>query len=180
MLPPGQKEIPDLPVLNVSGIPDVDISSYSLKVTGRVENSLTLTYDSLMEMERVEVEVPAHCVEGWSVLGIRWEGVPARTVMEMAKPTNASYVLVRSLDDYTTVIPVEYFERSLLALKMNGDVLPAEHGFPVRLVVPDLYFWKSAKWVCELVFTDSPEGGYWEERGYHIVGNVWEGQRRDG
>lgn len=100
--------------------------------------------------------------------------------MEMAKPTNASYVLVRSLDDYTTVIPVEYFERPLLALKMNGDVLPAEHGFPVRLVVPDLYFWKSAKWVCELVFTDSPEGGYWEERGYHIVGNVWEGQRRDG
>ncbi|AKG91518.1 Oxidoreductase molybdopterin binding domain [Geoglobus ahangari] len=74
MLPPGQKEIPDLPVLNVSSIPDVDISSYSLKVTGRVENSLTLTYDSLMEMERVEVEVPAHCVEGWSVLGIRWEG----------------------------------------------------------------------------------------------------------
>ncbi len=180
MLPPDQKEVPDLPVLSISGIPDVDVSDYSLRVTGMVESRLTLTYESLVKMEHVEVEVPAHCVEGWSVLVIRWEGVPARTVIELAKPLNASYVLAKSLDGYTTVIPLEYFERSILALRMNGDVLPPEHGFPVRVVVPDLYFWKSAKWVCELVFTDSPEGGYWEERGYHVTGNVWEGQRRNG
>ena len=179
MLPPGQKEIPDLPVLNISDIPEVDVSEYSLRVTGSVENSLSLSYETILEMELVEVEVPAHCVEGWSVLGIRWEGVPASEIIRMARPCGADYVLVKSLDGYTTVVPIEHFKRSLLAIRMNGEVLPPEHGFPVRLVVPDLYFWKSAKWVCELVFTDSPEGGYWEERGYHVGGSVWEGQRRN-
>lgn len=179
MLPPDQKEISDLPVLNISGIPDVDLSGYTLEVTGMVERHLSLTYDSLAEMEADEVEIPAHCVEGWSVLGIRWEGISASKIIGMANPVNARYVLVKSLDGYTTVVPMEYFEKSILALKMNGDIIPPEHGFPVRLVVPDLYFWKSAKWVCELVFTDRPEGGYWEERGYHIVGNVWNGERRN-
>ncbi len=178
MLPPGQIEVERLRVLNISSVPDIEIDDYVLRVTGKVANELELSYEDLTSMDHVEIEIPAHCVEGWSVLGIKWEGVSAEKIMLMSDPGNSEFVLLKSLDGYSTSVPVEYFRRGILALKMDGKTIPVEHGFPVRAVIPDLYFWKSAKWLCEIEFTDKYQDGFWEEKGYHETGDVWLEQRR--
>ncbi len=179
MLPPGQYEVERLKVLNISSLPNIDIQNYRLKITGKVENSLEFSYDDLLSMDHSKVKISAHCVEGWSVLGIEWEGIATEDIISICKPEEAEFVLLRSLDGYSTSVPIKYFKHGVLAMKMNGETIPMEHGFPVRAVIPDLYFWKSAKWLCEIDFTDSYRDGFWEKRGYHVTGDVWLEQRRE-
>ncbi len=178
MLPPGQYEVERLKVLNISSPPDIDISNYRLKITGNVKNVSEFSYNELMKMNQVRVKIPVHCVEGWSVLGIEWEGVAARDIISVCSPESAEFVLLRSLDGYSTSVPIEYFKRGVLALKMDGKTIPIEHGFPVRAVIPDLYFWKSAKWLYGIEFTSTYRDGFWEKKGYHVTGDVWLEQRR--
>ncbi len=178
MLPPGQFEIDRLKVLNISTIPEIDINNYSLKITGLVKKPMKLSYKDLQNLNQIELEIPAHCVEGWSVLNLRWEGVDAKEIIKLTSPENSKFVVLKSMDGYSTSVPFDYFQKGILALKLNGETIPHEHGFPVRAVIPDLYFWKSAKWLCEIEFVAEYKHGFWEKRGYHEIGDVWLEQRR--
>ncbi len=180
-LPPGQHWI-NYPLVYdiVDRLPQWDIEKYRFKVWGEVENPIELTYDELLKLPSVELIADFHCVTRWSVKEIQWEGVPTREIIELVKPKeDASYVFVYCLEGYTTNMPLEYFakEDSILAYKMFGETIPREHGYPLRLVVPQLYAWKSAKYVWGIEFRKEDKPGYWEERGYHMLGEPWNEQR---
>ncbi|AIY89572.1 molybdopterin-dependent oxidoreductase [Geoglobus acetivorans] len=178
MLPPGQFEEEKLRVLNISSVPEIDADDYMLRIGGCVDSELELSYGDLLEMRQVEVEIPAHCVEGWSVTGLKWGGVPVEEIISLSRPAEAKFVLLKCIDGYTTCVSLDYFQRGIFALRLNGQTIPPEHGYPVRAVIPDLYFWKSAKWVGEVEFLEEYVDGYWESRGYHSVGDAWLEQRR--
>ena len=180
-LPPGQHWI-QYPIVYdiVERVPDVDIKKYRFKVWGEVENPLDLSYEEVLDLPSVEVVADFHCVTRWSVREILWEGVPTEEIIKLARPKeDAKYVFVYCLEGYTTNLPYEFFakEDSLLAYKMFGEPIPKEHGYPLRLVVPQLYAWKSAKYVWGIEFRKEDRPGYWEERGYHMVGDPWKEQR---
>ena len=180
-LPKGQKWISKPVVYDiVRDIEDVDLSTYRLKITGIVENPLTFTYDEFVLIAKDNIKADFHCVTAWSVKDITWEGIKTKTLLEMAKPKKeAKFVLAKCLEGYTTNFPLEYLykEDSILAYKMNGEIIPKRHGFPIRLVIPSLYAWKSAKYLTELEITDKNIRGFWELRGYHDVGDPWKEQR---
>ncbi len=180
-LPPGQHWIQYPLVYDiVERVPDFDISRYRFKVWGEVENPIELTYDELLKLPSVELVADFHCVTRWSVKEIVWEGVPTQEIIKLVKPKpTARYVFVYCLEGYTTNMPLEYFakEDSILAYKMFGEPLPKEHGWPLRLVVPQLYAWKSAKYVWGIEFMKEDKPGYWEQRGYHMLGDPWKEQR---
>ncbi len=180
-LPPGQHWIPYPIVYDiVDHLPDWDMESYRFKVWGEVENPIELTYEELLKLPSVELVADFHCVTRWSVKEISWEGVPAREILKLVKPKeSAKFVFVYCLEGYTTNMPLEYFARedTILAYKMFGETLPKEHGYPLRLVVPRLYAWKSAKYVWGIELRERDKPGYWEERGYHMLGDPWKEQR---
>ncbi len=179
-LPPGQKAIPNFIIYRILGQPEVDLNSWRLRVGGYVSNPLTYTYNDLLEIADTSYVSDFHCVTGWSVRNVIWEGVSLRKLAAEAQPSrNVEWVYVRSLDKYTTVIPYEDFldERGLLVLRINGKPLSLEQGFPARIFIPHLYGWKSAKWVTEIIFTEEYRDGYWEALGYHQRGNVWREER---
>jgi DMSO/TMAO reductase YedYZ molybdopterin-dependent catalytic subunit len=179
-LPPGQKVVEHLPVLHFDGIPHIDISKWSLRIFGLVKEEVRLSYADFMSLPRVTVNLDVHCVTGWSKLGLTWEGVSTREIKKLVHLLpEAKYVMVHSADGYTTNLPLADFfaEDALLAVKLNGKPLTPEHGSPVRLVVPKLYFWKSAKWVVGIEFMAENKPGFWEARGYHMRGNVWKEER---
>ncbi|AAC07069.1 sulfite oxidase-like oxidoreductase [Aquifex aeolicus] len=180
-LPPGQKWIKAPIVYDiVDDIPDWDMEKYRFKVWGEVENPIELTYEELLKLPSAEVVADFHCVTRWSVPEIVWEGVLTKDLLEIVKPKpTAQYVLVHCLEGYTTNLPVEYLEKedSILAYKMFGKPIPKRHGYPLRLVVPQLYAWKSAKYVWGIEFLDHLVPGYWEVRGYHHVGDPWKEER---
>ncbi|RMG99248.1 MAG: sulfite oxidase-like oxidoreductase [Aquificota bacterium] len=180
-LPPGQKWI-SAPIVYdiVEDIPDWDISSYRFKVWGQVENPIELSYQELLKLPSVELIADFHCVTRWSVKEIRWEGVQTKYILELVKPKeSAKFLLVHCLEGYTTNIPLEYLweEDTILAYKMYSKPIPKRHGYPLRLVVPKLYAWKSAKyvWGLELLPYDVP--GFWEQRGYNMRGDPWKEER---
>jgi len=180
-LPPGQKWIKAPIVYDiVDELPDWDMKSYKFKVWGEVEKPLELSYESLLTLPSVELVADFHCVTGWSVKEVIWEGIQTKEILKRVKPKdNALYVLVHCLEGYTTSLPIEYLweEDSILAYKMYGKPLPKRHGYPLRLVVPKLYAWKSAKYVWGLEILDRLVPGYWEIRGYHAVGDPWKEER---
>jgi DMSO/TMAO reductase YedYZ molybdopterin-dependent catalytic subunit len=164
-------------VLHASDVPSVTTAAWSLEVRGLVENSLKFNWDEFRELPRVRVFSDFHCVTRWSRLGNLWEGVSVREVMDRAgvQPA-AKFVVLTGYDwGWTTNLPLAEFlaEDALFADTHDGEPISAEHGGPVRLVVPRLYAWKSAKWVrrVELVAEDQP--GYWEQNGYHNHGDPW-------
>ena len=180
-LPPGQKWI-SAPIVYdiVENIPNWNIKDYKFKLFGLVENSLELSYEEILKMPSVELVADFHCVTRWSVKEISWEGIQASYLLELARPkASAKYVLVHCLEGYTTNMPIEYLyeEDTILAYKMNGKTIPLRHGYPLRLVVPKLYAWKSAKyvWGIELLEEDVP--GFWEQRGYNMRGDPWKEER---
>ncbi len=182
-LPPRQVWADDLAVYDINPRFEVDLNAYRLRITGLVSKELELTYAALEERSSVEVVADFHCVTRWSVQELAWEGVPAGELLREAGPLeDARYVYVRSLDGYTTNMPLEalYREDCLFALKLGGKVIPREHGYPVRLVVPALYAWKSAKYVTEVELRSADRPGYWEQGGYHAVGDPWLEQRGAG
>jgi DMSO/TMAO reductase YedYZ molybdopterin-dependent catalytic subunit len=180
-LPPGQARTRKWPVLHATNVPDLDISNWRIDVGGLVERPLTLDWQAFRNLPRVRVFADFHCVTRWSRLGNTWEGVSVREVMKRAgvRP-EANFVVVGGYDyTWTTNLPLADFlsDDALLADTHDGEPLDPDHGGPVRLVVPRLYAWKSAKWVrsIELVERDMP--GYWERLGYHDRGDPWGEQR---
>ncbi|MCA3749119.1 MAG: sulfite oxidase-like oxidoreductase [Rubrobacter sp.] len=180
-VPPGQYLVGDRwPVLTYGPTPKVDLESWDFRVVGLVENPLRLTWEEWEELPRVEVKADMHCVTSWSKLDNLWGGVRARHLLELAGPKpEARYVSVFCDGGYTTNLPLEelYEEDALFATHHDGEPLTPEHGWPLRLVVPRLYAWKSAKWVrgIELLSEDRP--GFWEQNGYHNYGDPWREQR---
>jgi DMSO/TMAO reductase YedYZ molybdopterin-dependent catalytic subunit len=179
-LPPGQIVTRKWPVLHYGTVPSVDLRTWRFEVGGAVERPLSLSWDEIVALPMRETACDIHCVTRWSRYDNAFEGVPVELLLRRAavKP-DAAFVLVRAEQGFTTNLPLEDLDRpaNLLALRHNGEPLPPEHGGPVRLLVPHLYFWKSAKWVTgfELLVEDSP--GFWERNGYHMRGDPWHEQR---
>ena len=164
-------------MLDAHGTPDIDLSQWSFAVDGLVDNPQQWSLDEFMQLSAGRVYADFHCVTRWSRLDNIWGGVPTREVARIAgvKP-EAKFVLAFAYDSgWTTNIPLEYFlkEDSLFAWAHDGQPIPPDHGGPVRLIVPQLYAWKSAKWVKGVRFLENDQAGYWEEGGYHMRGNPW-------
>jgi DMSO/TMAO reductase YedYZ molybdopterin-dependent catalytic subunit len=179
-VPPGQHLVRDWPVLHAGPIQRIDPSAWKLKISGMVENGRLLSFQDFMGLPMITVRSDIHCVTTWSLLDNIWEGVSAGTIREICPPLpQAKSVMVHAAGDWTTNLPLEDFFQPdvLFAVKRNGRPIPPEHGAPVRLVVPRLYFWKSAKWVTGIEYQDKDEPGFWESRGYHIHGDPWKEER---
>jgi len=174
--PRGQRYIDDFIIYRILGSPVVDASSWKLKVEGLVERPLALSLSDVLSLPRVTLVRDFHCVTGWSVASVRWEGVRLRLLADMAGVTEgARWVYMEGLDGYSSVVPVEDFlsDDALLVLAINGRPLTREQGFPARIFIPHLYGWKGVKWVHRIEFRESYVDGFWEALGYHERGNVF-------
>ena len=182
-VPPGQSLTRKWPVLHYGGVPRVDLATWRFEVRGHVERPLLLTYDELTALPRQQTLCDIHCVTRWSKLDNRFEGVPVREILARARPTpGATHVLVHAEQGFTANLPLADLDRAenLLAWRHDGEDLTPEHGWPLRLVVPHLYFWKSAKWVTGFEFMTGDAPGFWEQNGYHMRGDPWEEERYGG
>jgi DMSO/TMAO reductase YedYZ molybdopterin-dependent catalytic subunit len=183
-LPPGQYDIGDeFPVLTAEVTPRLNPDAWTMTVDGLVERSKTWTWQELHGVPQSEYRGDIHCVTTWSKLDTSFGGVSLDVLFEVAKPTQrATHVLATSTTGYTTNLPLSHLTggRAWLAWSHEGRPLPSEHGGPVRLLVPHLYFWKSAKWVTKLTVLDHDEPGFWERNGYHDLGDPWREQRYSG
>ncbi|HET7790436.1 MAG TPA: sulfite oxidase-like oxidoreductase [Gemmatimonadales bacterium] len=182
-LPPGQILTDKWPVLHYGNVPSVDTTRWSFEVSGLVERPFTLTYDELLLLPRKTVHCDIHCVTTWSRFDNAFEGVPVRSLLERAGvKAEARHVLITAEQGFTTNLPLADLDRpeNLVALKHDGEWLTPEHGWPARLLVPHLYFWKSAKWVRGLVLLDEDIPGFWEQNGYHMRGDPWTEERYGG
>lgn len=179
-LPPGQRLVADWPVLHHGEPPDIELRRWRLRIHGLCAPERTLDYDAFLALPRVLVRSDIHCVTGWSRFDNLWEGVSTRTLGGLVEidPT-ARHVVVHGHGGFTTNLPLDDFFAvdSLIAVKHDGELLDIEHGYPARLVVPRLYFWKSAKWVTAIEFTAEDRPGFWEKRGYHNHGDPWKEER---
>jgi DMSO/TMAO reductase YedYZ molybdopterin-dependent catalytic subunit len=179
-LPPGQYLTEKWPVLHYGGVPRVDLATWDVRVDGLVVQPLRLTYQELRLLPRTELNADIHCVTRWSLLGSTWGGVALSEVLAVAhvKPA-ATHVVVHAEHGYTTNLSLEDFLRpdNLLADTRNGESMTPKHGWPLRLLVPHLYFWKSAKWVRRFEFLDHDRPGFWEGFGYHDHGDPWQEER---
>lgn len=179
-VPPGQYLTEKWPVLHYGPVPSFDAKRWDFRVWGSVLNEVRLTWEEFQKLEQTQVQADMHCVTTWSRLDQKWEGIPFRTILALAKPLpDVKFVIAHSEHGFSANVPVEATadDDVLIALRANGAALTPEHGYPARLVVPKLYAWKSAKWLRGIEFraTDSP--GFWEKNGYHNVGDPWKEQR---
>lgn len=179
-LPPGQTLVKDWPVLDLGVQPDVPKETWRLRVEGLVAAPLRLSWEEFMALPQAEVVNDIHCVTQWSRYDNRWQGVRATDLLALARPkAEGRFVAFTSYDGYTTNVTMEAFARDdvLLAHSWEGRPLTRQHGGPVRVVIPQLYFWKSPKWVTriEVLAVDRP--GFWEVRGYHNNGDPWREER---
>lgn len=182
-LPSGQRAVKRFIYYAALGVPEVDLNDYRFKVSGLVEREMSYDYKDLISMIDVDYKRDFHCVTGWSVLNVDWKGIRLSTLLSRSIPKpEAKWVLFYSLDGYTTTVPLEEVKRedSILVLYMNGKPLTLEQGFPARPFFPTLYGWKSAKWVTSMELVKDYVDGYWEERGYHERGDVWQEERFKG
>ena len=179
-IPPGQKVTEKWPVLHHGEVPSIDISKWVFTVSGMVQKERKIGYEEFMSLPRGKVLSDIHCVTGWSQLNNLWEGVSTSLMRELAHILpQAKFVMVHSTAGFTTNLSLSDFFQSdvLFAIKHNNELLTPEHGYPVRLVVPRLYFWKSAKWVVGVEFMEKDKRGFWESRGYHNHGDPWKEER---
>jgi len=179
-LPPGQRLTDGWPVLHYGGIPRFDKETWRFEVVGLVEEKLSLSYDELRALPNTTIHCDIHCVTHWSKFDNDFTGVKLTDLMQHVRlKPEAMHVMVHSHGGYTTNIAMEELldDDVLLAWAHNGQDLEPEHGWPLRLVVPKLYFWKSAKWVRGLQFIDRERPGFWETYGYHIHGDPWREER---
>lgn len=178
-LPPGQRVIEQLkPMGGVAG--NSDPSQLALRLSGEVDKPLSLSFKELLAMPTVELTVDVHCVTGWSMLDARFKGVRVADVAKLAGVRDsARHVIFEAAAGYTANVRRNEALASnvLLAFEHNGRPLGRAHGAPLRALVPDLYFWKSAKWVEGLRFSARDEPGYWEKRGYHNHADPWKEER---
>ncbi|MDR7482755.1 MAG: sulfite oxidase-like oxidoreductase [Armatimonadota bacterium] len=179
-VPPGQYVTEKWPVLHYGSIPQFDPLRWDFRLFGLVEQPVTLSYEEFRALPTTVLTCDIHCVTAWSRLGVVFEGVAARTVLGLAAPRpEARFVMVHAEQGYETNLPLEYLQAddALFAWRADGRDLTPEHGWPLRLVVPRLYFWKSAKWVRGLELVASDRAGFWERNGYHMRGDPWKEER---
>jgi DMSO/TMAO reductase YedYZ molybdopterin-dependent catalytic subunit len=179
-LPPGQILTDKWPVMQHGGIQNIKPEKWTLSIHGLVEKERVLTLQEFTALPHIEVFSDMHCVTTWSMYNNLWEGVSTATVKDLVKiKPEAHYVMVEGENGFTTNLSLEDFfqEDVLFVLKHNGSPLTAGHGGPVRLVVPRLYLWKSAKWVTGLRFMEQDAPGFWESHGYHMHGDPWTEER---
>ncbi len=174
-LPPGQYLETDFPVLSLGPTPE--ITNWSLKISG-LADPRTYSWEEFTKLPQVEFTRDIHCVTKWSKFDTAWTGISFDEILKLVKP-NATHLIAHAFDGYTTNIPIAGLVngQAMVAIKYDKQPIPAIHGGPARIVVPHLYFWKSAKWVNELEFVDHDEPGFWEVRGYHNYGDPWKEER---
>ncbi len=179
-IPPGQFLTEKFPVLTEGPTPKIDLGQWRLKISGLVENSFELTWEEFTALPRKTLMTDLHCVTRWSMLDSVWEGVPFTELMKRirVKP-EAKFVMEHSYGGYSTNMALKELleDDVLLAYRYNGKPLERDHGGPMRMLVPKLYLWKSAKWLSGLEFIAENRPGFWERYGYHIHGDPWTEER---
>ncbi|MPY95729.1 MAG: molybdopterin-dependent oxidoreductase [Acidimicrobiia bacterium] len=179
-LPPGQYFTDRFPVLHVGDVPSYDLTAWDLQVGGLVRQPLRLSFDELRALPATEVLTDIHCVTKWSKFDTTWRGVRVRDLLDLAgRDPAATHVVGHAEFGYSANLPLEDVlgDKALVAYEYEGAPLEAEHGFPARLVVPHLYFWKSVKWLRGLELTNGDQPGFWERNGYHNYGDPFREQR---
>ncbi|HTK55855.1 MAG TPA: sulfite oxidase-like oxidoreductase [Gemmatimonadales bacterium] len=178
-LPPGQIQTVKWPVLHYQHVPKVDLTTWRLVINGHVDTPLSLTWEELQAMPQRDVLCDMHCVTRWSRFDNIFRGVPVREVLQRAGMREADAAMIHGAEGYTTNLPMTDLDRveNLIATHWNGEPLTEEHGGPVRLLVPHLYLWKSAKWLTGIEVLEYDEPGFWEQNGYHMRGEPWAEER---
>ena len=179
-LPPGQYLTEKWPVLHAGSVPHTDLDRWDFKVWGEVDSALTLTWEQLSALPTVEVTQDIHCVTRWSRFDATFAGVPWSTIRDLVSPRpSARYAIAHSEHDYTANVPSSFLdlEGAMLATHADGEPLTLEHGWPMRLIVPGKYFWKSAKWLRGIELSASDKPGFWERYGYHNDADPFKEQR---
>jgi DMSO/TMAO reductase YedYZ molybdopterin-dependent catalytic subunit len=181
-VPPGQTRTKKWPVLDAGGPPEITTATWQLTLGGLTGKPMKWDWNEFQSLPRVRVFSDFHCVTRWSRLGNVWEGVSTRTLVELAGGVapNAKFVLVHGYDSgWTTNLPLDDFlaEDALVATHHDGEPLSLEHGGPARLIVPQLYAWKSAKWIAGIELLERDKAGFWERNGYHMHGDPWKEER---
>ncbi|WP_438752981.1 sulfite oxidase-like oxidoreductase [Pararhizobium sp. O133] len=179
-LPPGQHLVKNWPVLDLGQQPQISLADWSLQIVGGVENPVKLDWHAFHQLPQTNTLSDIHCVTTWSRYDNRWQGVSTHDLLDLVTPRpEANFVLLTSYDGYTTNLPLADFasEDGILATAWEGEPLTREHGGPMRLVIPHLYFWKSAKWLHRIEFLIGDQAGFWEKNGYHMLGDPWREQR---
>jgi DMSO/TMAO reductase YedYZ molybdopterin-dependent catalytic subunit len=177
-VPPGQHVVDDFPVLSAGPTPRVPLDQWTFAVDGAVDRSRSWTWNEFTALPSETVTVDIHCVTKWSKLGTEWTGVSVDVLLD-GIDTPAQYLTAHSDGEYTTNLPLADVRdgQAWIAYRFDGEPLEPEHGGPARLLVPHLYFWKSAKWVRGLTLMNEDEPGFWERYGYHNYGDPWKEQR---
>jgi DMSO/TMAO reductase YedYZ molybdopterin-dependent catalytic subunit len=181
-IPPRQSRTLKWPVLDASGAPSIDLAAWRFSMEGLVSKPISWTWEEFQALPRTKVFADFHCVTRWSRLGNLWEGVSVRELVNRAGGLlpDARFALVFGYDyGWTTNLPVEHLlaEDALVALTHDQEPLSTDHGGPARLIVPQLYAWKSAKWVAGIEFRAADRAGFWEQNGYHMRGDPWKEER---
>jgi len=179
-LPPGQREAKGVPLRHIGLVPKFNPNTWRLEVYGEAEKPMTFSLKDLKAKPSFVSVSDFHCVEGWSILNNKWEGIPFKTIAKIVKPKEkAKYVTLECDDGYTTSLPLSDLleDKVLLAYKLDDKPLPPERGGPLRLIVPQKYAYKSAMWLKKIKLTSKQELGYWETRGYSDTANAWKQER---
>jgi DMSO/TMAO reductase YedYZ molybdopterin-dependent catalytic subunit len=179
-IPPGQYYTDKWPVLHAGSVPKVDIASWDFRAFGLLKNPIRLSFDELLALGVHEQLSDIHCVTRWSKLDMPWKGVPMRAVLDLVQPLDSvRFVIAHAEQGFTSNLPIEALkdDSAMLGYEAEGEPLTAEHGYPLRLLVPSRYFWKSAKWLRGLEFSDVDKPGFWEGYGYHNDADPWTEQR---
>ena len=179
-VPPGQYATEKWPILTYGPVPHIVVERWELRIFGEVEKEVFLSWQDFQDLPRTDVTADFHCVTRFSTLDNPWSGVSTRTLLEQAKiDPAAAHATIHCYGGYTTNLPLEDLlsERALLADRHDGKPLATDHGGPVRLVVPHLYAWKSAKWINAIELMRNDVRGFWEQAGYHVYGDPWSEQR---
>ena len=177
-LPPGQYLTEDFPVLSAGPTPNIDTDHWEFTITTETGKVHKWNWQQLMALPIEDIHTDIHCVTRWSKLGTSWRGVSLDTLFAEVE-TDYNYVMEHSYGGYTTNAPLEDLRdgKAWIAFEFDGKPLHPEHGGPARLIVPHLYFWKSAKWIRGLTMMKNDDPGFWEQNGYHIYGDPWKEQR---
>lgn len=179
-LPPGQYLTEKWPVLHAGTVPSTDLATWDFRVFGQVENPITLSWDEFTALPTREITIDIHCVTRWSRFDTGFKGVHWSELANLVDPKpSARYVVAHAEQDFTANVPLAALEdeEALLAYEADGEPLTPEHGWPLRLVIPKRYFWKSAKWLRGIELLDHDEPGFWERLGYHNEADYWKEER---
>jgi DMSO/TMAO reductase YedYZ molybdopterin-dependent catalytic subunit len=179
-LPPGQYLTEKWPVLHAGSVPSTDLATWDFRVWGQVEEPLTLSWDEFDALPKSENVQDIHCVTRWSRFDTRFRGVHWRELAKLVRPKpTANFVIAHCEQGYTANVPLEFLEDelALLATEADGEPLEPDHGWPLRLVIPGKYFWKSAKWLRGIELSSIDKPGFWERYGYHNDADPWKEER---